>query len=48
MADVAFDRLKETLSDRYTVRRELGVGGFAAVYLTHDLRHDREATDKIM
>ncbi len=32
----AFARLKEALSDRYTIERELGAGEMATVYLAHD------------
>jgi serine/threonine protein kinase len=35
------DRLKETLSGRYTIERELGAGGMATVYLALDVRHNR-------
>ena len=30
-------RLAAALSDRYTIERELGVGGMATVYLAHDI-----------
>ena len=33
------DRLKDALSDRYDVQRELGSGGSATVYLASDLKH---------
>ena len=35
------DRLKAALADRYTIERELGRGGMAAVYLADDLKHHR-------
>jgi len=42
------DRLKEALSDRYRVERELGSGGMATVYLAQDLRHDRQVAVKVL
>jgi len=36
------------ISDRYTVRRPLGRGGMAAVYLAHDTRYDRDVAIKVM
>ena len=36
MSYAASDRLKEALSDRYTIERELGSRGISAVYLTQD------------
>ncbi len=41
MTDIA-TRLSTALTDRYKIERELGRGGMATVYLTHDLKHDRE------
>ena len=35
------DGLREALSDRYTIKRELGAGGMATVYLAEDLKHRR-------
>src|SRR5256885_16955064 len=32
----------------YTVERELGSGGMAAVYLGHDKKHDRKVAIKIL
>ena len=37
-----------TVSDRYTVERELGRGGMATVYLARDRKHDRPVAIKIM
>ena len=41
-------RLRDALADRYTLARELGVGGMATVYLAHDLKHDRDVAIKVM
>ncbi len=41
-------RLKDALSDRYTIERELGSGGMATVYLAHDLKHDRKVAVKVL
>ena len=37
-----------TVSDRYTVERELGQGGMAVVYLARDRKHDRPVAIKIL
>src|SRR5262245_15068154 len=42
------DRLKSALADRYTVERQVGAGGMADVYLTHDIRHNRKVAIKVM
>jgi tetratricopeptide (TPR) repeat protein len=36
------------LADRYTLKRELGRGGMATVYLAHDCRHDRPIALKVL
>ena len=36
------------LADRYRIERELGRGGFAVVYLAHDLRHDSPVGLKVL
>ena len=41
-------RLAAALSDRYTIERELGVGGMAKVYLAHDIKHDRDVAIKVL
>jgi eukaryotic-like serine/threonine-protein kinase len=40
--------LNSALSDRYRIDRELGRGGMAAVYLAHDLKHDRSVAIKVL
>jgi hypothetical protein len=42
------DRLAHALQGRYTVRRELGSGGMATVYVAHDVRHDRDVAVKVL
>jgi hypothetical protein len=34
------ERLKAALADRHTIKRELGAGGMATVYLAEDLKHN--------
>ncbi len=42
------ESVREALSDRYTIEREIGRGGMAVVYLAHDLRHNRRVALKIL
>jgi len=42
------DRLRATLSDRYTVDREIGRGGMATVYLAEDIKHGRQVALKVL
>src|SRR6266498_1613433 len=44
----AFERLKESLVDRYRIERELGQGGMATVYLAEDLKHRRRVALKVL
>jgi serine/threonine protein kinase len=44
----SFDRLKEALSDRYSIEREIGSGGMATVYLAEDLKHERKVAVKVL
>ena len=46
--DQALRRLRDVLSDRYDVQRELGRGGMATVFLARDLKHDREVAIKVL
>ncbi|HEX5914084.1 MAG TPA: protein kinase, partial [Rubrobacter sp.] len=48
MTDVTASALADALRDRYTLERELGRGGMAAVYLAHDLRHARLVALKVL
>ena len=41
-------QLAAALADRYRLEKELGRGGFAIVYLAHDLRHDRPVALKVL
>jgi serine/threonine-protein kinase len=40
--------LRQSLSDRYRIERELGAGGMATVYLAHDQKHDRKVAIKVL
>jgi serine/threonine-protein kinase len=42
------EQLKQALSDRYAIEREIGAGGMATVYLARDLRHDRPVALKLL
>jgi serine/threonine protein kinase len=44
----ALMQLKESLSERYDIKREIGAGGMATVYLAHDRRHDRPVALKLL
>jgi serine/threonine protein kinase len=41
-------RLQEILSDRYTIEREIGKGGYSTVYLARDNRHQRSVAIKLL
>ena len=42
------DQLKASLSDRYVIKRVLGVGGMATVYLAGDSKHNRDVAIKVL
>jgi serine/threonine-protein kinase len=44
----ALAQLKQSLSERYDIKREIGAGGMATVYLAQDLRHDRPVALKLL
>ena len=44
----ALERLRESLSDHYTLEREIGRGGMATVFLATDLKHNRKVALKVL
>ena len=44
----AVEQLTVALGDRYRIRRELGQGGMAVVYLADDLKHERSVAIKVL
>ena len=44
----SIDRLTAALATRYRIERELGADGLAAVYLAHDVKHDRHVTVNVL
>ncbi len=44
----AITQLRESLSERYDIEREIGAGGMATVYLARDIRHDRHVALKLL
>ncbi len=42
------DKLRDALAERYQVKREIGRGGMATVYLADDLKHAREVAIKVL
>ena len=47
MSEIA-SRLSTALADRYRIKRLLGEGGMATVYLAEDLKHHREVAVKVL
>ena len=41
-------RLNAALEGRYAIKRELGEGGMATVYLADDLKHERKVALKVL
>ncbi len=46
-AEIA-DRLRQTLGSQYEIRREIGRGGMATVFLAEDLKHGRAVALKVL
>ena len=47
-AALPLDRLREAVSQSYSIDRELGKGGMATVYLAQDVKHDRVVALKVL
>jgi serine/threonine protein kinase/Tol biopolymer transport system component len=47
MSDI-LARLSGALEGRYEIKRQIGAGGMATVYLAHDVRHDRDVAIKVL
>ncbi len=43
-----FDELEKALAGKYAIERELGRGGMATVYLSHDVKHERQVALKVL
>jgi serine/threonine-protein kinase len=48
VAEAMNAQFRAALAERYRLERELGRGGMATVYLTHDLKHDRPVALKVL
>jgi serine/threonine protein kinase len=48
VASAVLERLRSGLADRYSIERQVGVGGTAYVYLAVDLKHKREVALKVL
>ncbi|MEZ4455813.1 MAG: hypothetical protein R2882_04550 [Gemmatimonadales bacterium] len=46
--DHIVERLRETVAGEYEIIREIGRGGFAAVYLAHETALNRRVAIKVM
>jgi serine/threonine-protein kinase len=42
------ERLTAALADRYAIKRKLGAGGMATVYLAEDMKHHRKVAVKVL
>ncbi len=42
------ERLRASLSSRYTIEREIGQGGMAHVFLAQDIKHNRQVAIKVL
>jgi serine/threonine-protein kinase len=42
------ERLRNAISERYSIEHELGAGGMATVYLADDVKHDRKVALKVL
>ncbi|MEO7359613.1 MAG: serine/threonine-protein kinase [Gemmatimonadaceae bacterium] len=47
MPDI-LEQLRASISDRYSIEKELGRGGMATVYLATDVRHERKVAIKVL
>jgi serine/threonine-protein kinase len=45
---IDLDRLRSALSPRYEIRKEIGSGGMAHVYVARDERHERDVAIKVL
>jgi serine/threonine-protein kinase len=43
----AFEDFANPFGDRYRIERKLGRGGYAVVYLAHDLKYDRDVATTV-
>ena len=48
MAAVLLEQLQSALPDRYRIKREIGRGGMAVVYLAEDVPHERDVAVKVL
>ena len=46
--DALSNHLLKSLAARYRIKREIGAGGMATVYLARDLKHDRDVALKVL
>src|SRR5689334_1452695 len=44
----SLDRLRAAVADRYEIKREIGHGAMATVFLAHDLKQDRDVAVKVL